>query len=173
MLTRCTLSSEAYARQLPVNDLRFVSFIRLFMVQSEGDHSSNYGVSMRLWLSRWFLYLWVFIFITLRWFKWHWQQLLLRFNLSKSHITRTYVCIYTCDVILSELKAFFFLTSRKLHVFRAESRQLVALYQTTTQHPNDSIIRSIISVIILLIWRRAGGWLKNEGSPSSSLLSPV
>lgn len=100
---------------------------------------------------------WGLILITLRWFKSHWQFLSRQRNHKAKHMS------VSIHVIPSERKAF--LNSGTLHVFRAGREQLLALQQTTTQHPNDSIIRSIIAVIILFISGQAykEGLVKNEG----------
>lgn len=101
---------------------------------------------------------WGIILITRRWFKSRWQQFLLHFNLSKKSQSQTHVCICTWNHEREKL----FLNSGKLR----ERRE-----KTTTQHPNDSIIRSIIAVIILFIWGRAykEGPVKTKAEVETSL----
>lgn len=74
------------------------------------------------------------------------------------------LCIWYCE------REKLFQNPGKLHVFRSGRKPLLALKQTTTLHPNDSVIRSIIAVIILFIWGRGAGW-KRQAEAESSLPS--
>lgn len=133
----------------------YVSFMWLFMVHSEEDHSSNYGLNVSFIIYIIILFRGL-ILITLKWFKSHWQQSLLHFYPSENLQSKTYVSIYTSVTI--RVKSF--LNSGRLQAVTAGRR--ILYQQTTTQHPNDSIIRSII-VVIILSWAYKEGLVKNEG----------